>query len=97
MSKLSIDTDKVKSAGEDIKEIAKEYNIIINELYNKINNISNEEIWISESENGSANKFINEALNDKSSSQALANSMNKLGNRIIEYANNVNITSDNTI
>ena len=34
-----MDTDKIKTVGEDLKEIAKDYNTLVNELYTKINNI----------------------------------------------------------
>lgn len=97
MAKLNIDTDKVKIAGEDLIVIASDYNKIMTELYNKITLIEQNGIWISESENGAARKFINSALRDRTPALALGSDIKNLGNKIISYANNINNISDSKL
>lgn len=94
MAKLSMDADKIKTVGEDLKEIAKDYNTLVNELYTKINNIQKDEILVSDSSNGRANQFIDKANKDKPSTQALGVAMSLLGTAIITYASGVNAFSD---
>ena len=88
MAKLSMDADKIKGVGEDLKEIAKDYNSLVNELYTKI---------VSDSSDGRANQFIDKVNKDKPSTQALGVSMSVLGAAIILYANGVNAFSDTKV
>ena len=97
MAKLSMDADKIKSAGEELKDVAKDYNLLINELYSKINNIPKDGTWNSDSNIGAANQFVNTIVKDKPNVQALGNSMNQLGSKVIRYANSVNSVTDNNI
>lgn len=95
--KLSIESNKIKMAGEDLKTIAREYRNIINGVYSKIQNLENNGTWTSESSRGSAKQFISATLKDQPSAIALGNSMERLGNRVCEYASDMNIISDNKI
>ena len=97
MPKFTMDTDKIKAAGEELKEIAKEYNKIVNELYSNINNINKNGTWNSDSDQGSANQFINAVNKDKESIQSLGSSTKQLGSKVIEFANSINSTTDNKI
>lgn len=97
MAKLEIDADKIRAAGEEIKSIANDYNKVIVDLYNKMKVIEQSGIWASESEAGAARKFIANVLKDQSSALALGNDMKNIGDRVISYANNVNIISDSKI
>lgn len=97
MAKITVDADKLKVAGEELNEIAKDYKNLVNELYEKIKDIQNQEMWVSESEQGSASNFIARTLKDKESTYKLGNSMKSLGDKVISYANNLNSTADNKI
>lgn len=97
MAKLDIDADKIKVAGEDVKAIANDYNKIITDLYNKISRIEQSGIWVSESGNGAAKKFINNVMKDQVPALALGTDMKNLGNKIISYANNINVISDSKL
>lgn len=97
MAKLSMDADKIKGVGEDLKEIAKDYNSLVNELYTKINNIQKDGVIVSDSSDGRANQFIAKVNKDKPSTQALGVSMSVLGTAIILYANGVNTFSDTKV
>lgn len=97
MANLSMDTVKIKLAGEELKKISVEYSNIINEMYEKINNIPNSGIWKSDSDKGSASRFINSTKKDKTSSLDLANSMKSLGSKIVDYATTIEQNSQNVI
>lgn len=97
MAKLEIDADKVKAAGEEIKSIASDYNKVINDLYNKIKVIEQSGVWLSENEAGAARKFIADVMKDQASALALGTDMKNIGNKIISYANNVNVISDSKL
>lgn len=95
--KLNVDTNKIKTAGEDIKTIARDYIDIVNDVYNKIQNMSNNAVWISESSDGAANKFISATLKDRPSAIALGKEMLDVGNKISNYATDLNAISDNKL
>ncbi len=97
MAKLDIDADKIKAAGEEIVAIANDYNKVIVDLYNKLKVIEQSGVWVSESEAGAARKFIANVMKDQAPALALGNDMKNVGNRIISYANNVNIISDSKL
>ncbi len=97
MAKLEIDADKIKGAGEEILLIASDYNKVITDLYNKMKVIEKNGIWASESEDGAARKFIANVMKDQPAALALGNDMKNIGNKIISYANNVNVISDSKL
>lgn len=95
--KMSIETNRIKSAGEDLKTIARDYINLVNDVYSKIQNIENNGIWISESTQGAAKQFISATLKDKPSAIALGNSISNLGSKVYDYASDINIISDNKL
>ena len=95
--KLSIETNRIKSAGEELKTIARDYISIVNDVYSKIQNMENDGVWISEGTQGAAKQFISATLKDKPSAIALGNSISDLGSRVCDYASDMNIISDNKL
>ena len=89
-----INTDKIKNAGEELQSIAKDYNTIINNVYSIINRLSSVGAWVSDKSNSSVNLFINIVSKDKSSMLGLANSINSLGIKLVNYANNMESIAD---
>lgn len=94
MPKLVMDYTKLKVQGEELKAIAKDYNRIIDDIYEKLVRISDNNIWISDSVNGSANKFIRFVKNDKENVKALGTNINSLGDLIVSYSNVIKKISD---
>ena len=94
MSKIKINTDKIKNAGEELQSIAKDYNTIINNVYSIINRLSSDGAWVSDKSNSSVNLFINIVSKDKSSMLGLANNINSLGIKLVNYANNMESIAD---
>ncbi len=97
MAKLDVDTDKIRVAGEDINVIANDYVRIINDMFNKISSIEQSGIWTSESSSGAAKKYISNVLKDRESFLALGTDMKNLGNKVISYANNINVISESKL
>lgn len=97
MAVLEIDTGRIRGEGENLKTIARDYNRLLNELYQKINSIGMNQIWTSEKEVGAANTYIRKVLEDKPNMMALGNSMNELGQKMISYANNMDSTADSRL
>ncbi len=94
MATLEMDTDKIRAEGENLKAIARDYNNLLNGVFDKIADISNKS-WSGDSNDSGSNQFISKVLADKANMQSLSTSMNDLGNMIINYANNVNNSADN--
>ncbi len=96
MPRLEMDAEKLKIEGENLKTIARDYNNLLNSMFDKINKIQNT-AWSGDSADSGAARFVQKALSDKANMQSLAVSMNSLANTIISYANSVNNSSDNNI
>lgn len=94
MSKIKINTDKIKNAGEELQSIAKDYNTIVNNVYSIINKLPSDGAWVSDKANSSVNLFINIVSKDKSSMLGLANNINSLGIKLVNYANNMESIAD---
>ena len=94
MSKIKINTDKIKNAGEELQSIAKDYNTIVNNVCSIINRLPSDGAWISDKSNSSVNLFINIVSKDKSSMLGLANSINSLGIKLVNYAKNMESIAD---
>gem|GEM_PF-5939802 len=95
--KLSMEANRIKSAGEDLKTIARDYSNIVNGVYSKIQNMENNGVWMSEGSQGAAKQFISATLKDQPSAVALGNSISNLGSRVCEYASDMNVISDNKL
>ena len=97
MSKICVEVGRIRNAGEDLKEIANDYKILINNMYEKVSSLPNSGAWSSENGNGSVNQYVEKVLKDKESTVKLSNSMNSLGNKLINYANKLNSIADDKI
>ena len=89
MEKISIDTANVKTAAADIRDLANDYNKIILDIYNKLVNIETNEVWISDSENGSAKKFVENVKKEMANYINLSKELKIISNKIISYANSL--------
>ena len=94
MAKLNMNCDKVKAYASELNSIAEDYNKIIDDLYTSLMSVSKDGIWMSESSNGSANKFIDAVSKDKENVIKLASNMHSLGNRINNYANFIKLVME---
>ncbi len=90
MSKLTMNNVKIKAQGEELKDIAKDYVRIIDDIYDKLARISDNGIWVG----GSASKYIGYVKRDKESVRVLGSNINDLGNSIINYSNAIKNISD---
>ena len=97
MSTYTIDSDKLKEVGEEIKSISLDYNNIINDFYSKINDVTKNGTWASDSEGGAANQFVEIVNKNKETIQLLSSSLKSLGDKVVDYANKVNNCSDNKL
>lgn len=97
MSIYSIDTDKLKVAGEEIKKISSEYNTLVNELYSKLSNMESDGVWVSDSDKGMASQFTNIVNKDKQAIVSIATDLDSLGSKIVDYSNSLNNCSGNKL
>lgn len=96
MGRLNINTNNVKSAAEDLKKQGVELNNILSNIYEKISNISNDGVWSSDSDRGSASVYIKNCLKDKTSSLELSTSIKKLGDELVDFVNSIEKTSNSS-
>ena len=97
MAKLEIDTDNLKATAEEMKKIAADYKKLIEEMYKKINNIPNTNMWTSDDDKGSAIQFVEKVMKDKDKTLDVGNNLSKLGEEIIVYSDSLKSISDNII
>lgn len=97
MANLTMDADKILAAGEELKSIANEYSVLLNEMYERINKMTQDGTWESDKDSGSANRFIDAAVKDRDNELSLSNSMNSLGDKLIYYAKSVNSITDSQL
>ena len=97
MAKLKMDVDKIIQDGEELIIIANEFNNLIDNTYDKLIKVSENNVISSESENGVANVFIKTAEYDKKNLNNIGTNMYKLGEVIVNYGNDVKNTSNDTI
>ena len=96
MANVSIDADKLITEAENIKEVAKEFNILINDMYKKFSSLDVNGVWKS-SPNGSLERFLNKVNKSKTNTLSLANTLNTFGDKVITFAKSINEASDNKI
>ena len=97
MAKLNMDVDKVIQDGEELKKIANDYNKVIDSTYDKLIKMSDNNIISSESKNGVASILIKVAEYDKKNLTKVGTNMHQLGDKIVNYANDVKSTSNDSI
>lgn len=93
MSHLNANADIIITAGTELKEVAKGYNDIINDLYPRLENIQNDGVWISGTEQGSANVFLRAVAKDKPNAQAFGTKIDATGDGLIQYGKDLNTTA----
>ena len=59
MSKISIDTTKLKASGESIVSIAEEFNSIIEDIFTKLKSMDTNGTWTGDSEDSAVKKYSN--------------------------------------
>jgi len=97
MAKLTIETEKVKEVGEDLKVIANDYTNLVQGMYEKLVKISDNGLWVSEGDNGSVKVFIEEMIRNRGQAEILGTNISDLGSKISEYATNVDHVSDDKL
>lgn len=97
MSKISIDTTKLKASGESIVSIAEEFNSIIEDIFTKLKSMDANGTWTGDSESSAVKKYIERISKEKEQYSNYAIAIRKLGNEIITYADKMNSVSNNKI
>lgn len=97
MSKISIDTTDLKASGENIVNIAEEFNSIIEDIFTKLKNMDANGTWTGDTESSSAKRYIERVSKEKEQYTNYAIAIKKLGNEIITYADKMNSVSNNQI
>lgn len=94
---MQIDTVKIEKAGENIKIIAKEYNKIIEEIFDKIKKLEESGAWIGEGDDASVKVFTNIVMQEKEPYSNYGINIYNLGQWLIDYSKNINTITDNKI
>ena len=97
MAIIEMDADKIKIEGDNLKTISKDYLTLLGDMYKEIRELVNSGGWKSLSDNGSANVYLQMVMKSKPNMLSLASSINSLGGMIIDYADKMNESADNTI
>lgn len=97
MANIGIDTDKIKISGENIKKYASQYNKVVENMFSTIKKLEENEVWIGENNNSSVKKYIETVLKEKANYSDLALAINNLGDALINYAEDINLISNETV
>ena len=92
-----MDTEKIKNVGEDIKAIAKDYDNLIVEMYEKIKDIGTGDMFMGTGGTNVANSISEKFMKDKDNTQKLAVSMHNIGDLLINYSSNINKIAEKRI
>ena len=83
MADINIDTVKINECGQDLVKLSNEMNMIINQMFTRINNISGSEgIWVGPG----AEKFKQYANIDKKQYTTFIDNFYKFGKYLIDYS-----------
>lgn len=83
MSKIYMDIQQVKASSDNIRKLSDEYNILINDIFRKLKNINNDEVWVGSAGNSSVSRYINMLKREEQQYHEFAKSLKN-------YADNVN-------
>ncbi len=97
MSKIVIDTTKLKTSGESIVSIAEEFNSIIEDIFTKLKTMDANGTWTGDAENSAAKRYIERVSKEKEQYTNYAIAIKNLGNEIITFADKMNTVSNNKI
>lgn len=97
MANIGIDTDKIKISGENIKKYASQYNRIVENMFSTIKNLEENGVWVGDNNNSSVKKYIETVSKEKTKYSDLALAINNLGDALINYADDINLISNETI
>ena len=97
MAILEMEVEKLKADGENLKKLSKKYSSLLNDMYDKIDNLVKSGGWESKIERGSANVFLAKVLKDKENMLSLSSSISFLGELIINYADKVGKIVDDKV
>ena len=93
MAHLNANADIIISAGIEVKDVAKELNNIMNDFYPRLENVQNDNVWVSGSDQGSASTFLRAVAKDKPKAQALPKNIDATGESLIQFGKDLNVTA----
>lgn len=97
MSKFSMDTDKVREAGENIVKDSEEFNKVVDDIFMKLGNLEKDGAWVGDNANSSVRKYMEIVASHKEAYSEYAVTINSLGKKLIEYANDVSAVASEKI
>lgn len=84
------DTNKIKECGQEIIDLANQYETLINSIFERLNNI--DEAWRGDD----ANKFISEISSEENQYIKFGNSLKQYGKALTEVSESVKKTVKET-
>ena len=93
MAKVNVDTDKMREIGNNIISLSNEYTNVINELHNRLMNVSNTGEW----SGVSADKFIEAKRLSKESYISLGRQLRRYGEVLVQSASDFEMSANRNI
>lgn len=95
---LKVETQNLKENGENIIELSKEYNSLIEELFEMIRKLQEKKVLLEdETEENSSTRLINEIMKEKSIYKDFGLEINEIGKILIDYQANLERIPKETI
>ena len=94
MAKIKINTDKVNGACNEIQKLAKDYNTIIEEAFNKIRDLQKDGVWIGQDNTSAVYKFINHSMKEKKIYSDYILELLDLSQKIEQYSKDIKKISE---
>ena len=93
MANITINTEKFKFYADEIKKNAKEFDFLIDSLFNRIINVPTKTgEWMGEA----SNKFANYATLEKKMYNDFAATLYSFGETMFNYAENLSVSNNNS-
>ena len=84
MANIKIDTTRLASDGKRIVELSKQYNSLIDDMFDKINNVTKNN-WAGEA----SNQYINNLRFERDYFKKFSDCMNQYGNELITHSDSI--------
>ena len=84
--KIELDTEKMKAAAQDIMSLSNELNIVLEDLFDKLSNVSKCGIWIGEA----AENYIHKVNIEKKDYINFSNTIYRYGKTLNDIADDYN-------
>ena len=97
MANIEMNTINIKDAGGNIKKLSVDYKNAIDEIFYKLKNLDNFNVWTGDNVNSSVKVYMDAVVKEQNMYNEYANCLDSYGNILVEYAEEINNITNNRV